>query len=65
MNEKYQELVGRDISRKDFLKLIGGGVVVLFGLSNFISYLSHFQRTGTAKPAIETRHGFGSRTFGN
>lgn len=65
MNDKYQELIGKELSRKDFLKFIGGGIVVLFGMSNFINYLSHFHRTGTPKPTIENRHGFGSRTFGN
>ena len=65
MNEKYQELVEREVSRKDFIKLIGGGIIALIGMSNFISYLAHFHRTGTPKPTIESRHGFGSRTFGN
>lgn len=65
MNEKFQELVGREVSRKDFLKLIGGGIIAVIGMSNFISYLSHFQRTGTTKPLVENSHGFGTRKFGN
>ena len=65
MNEKYQELVEKELSRKDFLKFIGGGAIVLFGLSNFISYLAHFHRTGSPKAVVESQHGFGSRTFGN
>lgn len=64
MNEKYQELIGRELSRKDFLKFIGGGIVVLFGMHNFINYLTHFQRTGTPKTIVETNRGFGSRKFG-
>lgn len=65
MNDKYQDLIGKEVSRKDFLKLLGGGVIVLFGMSNFISYLLHFQRTGSPKVITDNRHGFGSRTFGN
>ena len=64
MNEKYQELIGKELSRKDFLKFIGGGIIVLFGMSNFISYLSHFHRTGTPKTITDSAHGFGSRKFG-
>lgn len=65
MNEKYHELIGRELSRKDFLKFIGGSVVVLLGMSNFISYLSHFHRTGSARAVTqESSHGFGSRKFG-
>ena len=65
MNDKYQEFIGKELSRKDFLKFIGGGIVVLFGMSNFINYLSHFHRTGTPKVAVEANHGFGTRKFGN
>lgn len=65
MNEKYKELIDQELSRKDFLKFIGGGVIVLFGMSNFINYLSHFHRTGTPKAITDKAHGFGSRTFGN
>ena len=65
MNDKYQDLIGKEVSRKDFLKFIGGGIIVLFGMSNFINYLMHFHRTGTPKPLADNAHGFGSRTFGN
>lgn len=63
MNEKYQEIVGRELSRKDFLKLIGGGIIVLFGMNNLINYVAHF-RTSTPKATVESSHGFGTRKFG-
>lgn len=64
MNQKYQELIGKELSRKDFLKFIGGGIIVLFGMSNFINYLLHFQRTGSPRVTVEAHHGFGTRKFG-
>jgi len=64
MQQKYSELISKELSRKDFLKFIGGGIVVLFGLTNFISYLSHFHRTGSPRVISDNRHGFGSRKFG-
>ncbi len=64
MNDKYQELIGKELSRKDFLKLIGGGIVVLLGVSNFVNYLLHFQRTSPSRVTVEAQHGFGSRKFG-
>lgn len=64
MNQKYQELITKELSRKDFLKFIGGGVIMLLGLHNFINYLTQYQRTGSPKIATEANTGFGSRKFG-
>lgn len=64
MNEKYQEIIERELSRKDFLKFIGGGIVVLFGMHNLINYVAHFHRASTPKAAVETSSGFGARKFG-
>lgn len=64
MKNNLEELVSRELSRKEFLKFAGGAIVVLFGLSNFISYLSRFKQTGALTVTQETQHGFGSRKFG-
>lgn len=63
MNKQLNELVDKELSRKDFLKFIGGGVIVLLGMNNFISYLSRFKNTGTSE-IVDSSHGFGSRKFG-
>jgi hypothetical protein len=54
------------MSRKDFLKFAGMGVLTLFGVSNFIAYFVKNQPGRTHELArTSTSHGFGSRTFGN
>lgn len=63
MQQKYQELITKELTRKDFLKFIGGAVVVLLGMNNLIAYLSRF-REPTASETLESTHGFGSRKFG-
>lgn len=67
MNKNINDLLDRDISRKEFLQFIGGGIIVLFGLQNLINYLSHYNpgSSDPTKQPSETRHGFGSSKFGN
>lgn len=64
MKNDINDLVAKELSRKEFLQFIGGGIVVLFGMSNFINYLLRFNRTGTPSVITDSRHGFGSRKFG-
>jgi hypothetical protein len=62
MEKHVKELIGREVSRKDFLKLLAGGAVVLFGLNNLIAY---FMQAKHSQPgSLPTTHGFGSRKFG-
>jgi hypothetical protein len=63
MNKNISELLDKDISRKEFLQFIGGGIIVLFGLQNLINYMTQFDPS--PKPdATPARHGFGSSRFG-
>lgn len=63
MNQKYNDFIAKELSRKDFLKFIGGGVVVLLGMNNFISYLTRYNQP-KSQEMVESSHGFGSRKFG-
>jgi hypothetical protein len=59
------KLLARQMSRREFLQFVGGSVLVLFGLSNLITFLKHVAEPApAAKPVKETAHGFGSRKFG-
>lgn len=56
------------MTRKEFLQLIGGSVVVLFGFGNLIAAIEHLNKTadttGSKKVSSDANHGFGSRKFG-
>jgi len=64
MNKNFTGLLEKELSRKEFLKFFAGGLIVLLGMQNFISYLTQFNRTNSTAVAHVTSHGFGSRKFG-
>lgn len=69
MSRERQPLSGilqQELTRAEFLKLIGVAIVSVFGIANVINNLTQTSqvvrdRTPTARIA---RRGFGSRTFG-
>ena len=64
MEKNLDELLGKEISRKEFLAFVGGGIITLLGVHNIISYINQFNRTGTVTKPAESRNGFGSSRFG-
>jgi hypothetical protein len=64
MNTNINELLDKELSRKEFLKFFAGGFIVLLGMHNFVSYLTQFNRTNSTAVTNLTSHGFGSRKFG-
>ena len=62
-SDLQRALLEREMTRKEFLQLVGASLVVLLGLPNFIQML---QRQKTSQPAQPNNasHGFGSRKFG-
>ena len=60
MQKHFNELMEKELSRKDFLKFLIGGAFVIFGMNNLTSYVTQYR----APAAADTRHGFGSRKFG-
>lgn len=64
MNKNINQLLERDVSRKEFLQFVGGGIIVLFGLQNLINYLVQFNQAPTAPKQTDAEHGFGASRFG-
>lgn len=64
MGKNITQLLDKEVSRKEFLQFVGGGVLVIFGLNNLISYISQFNRPATSDAPVEASNGFGSRRFG-
>lgn len=57
-----EQLLQKEMSRRQFLQFAGVAVISLFGLSNLLSLLTNL---GDAKPKDKTeRHGFGASKFG-
>ena len=62
----FGELLQREVTRGEFLKMIGVIVVGAFGISNLLHSLSRTSRViGEPSRSPQTsNHGFGSRKFG-
>ena len=62
-----KHLYSKQMTRAEFLRFTGIGILTLLGVTNFISFL--LRSTGQSKPVevakVPTRHGFGSRKFGD
>lgn len=57
------EILDREVTRKEFLTILAGSGLALFGFNNFIAFL----QTVTAKPAQSSTNSpdsFGTRKFG-
>lgn len=59
-------LLDREMTRKEFLQIVGGSLVVLFGVANFIKLMQQYAQPNAAKnqAASQASKGFGSRKFG-
>lgn len=64
MKEQVNELLGKELSRLDFLKIMGGMLIMLVGVQNFISLIANFNRQNTGHSIEASRHGFGASKFG-
>lgn len=62
------ELFKKEMTRKDFIKFAGLAILGVFGLKNFISFLTEQARsqssTSTGVTEQSSKHGFGSSKFG-
>jgi hypothetical protein len=65
MSSLKKDMLSQEITRKQFLQLIVGSSLLLFGFGNLMSFFKHI--TGMRNPAGTTplaNHGFGSSKFG-
>ncbi|HEX4662474.1 MAG TPA: hypothetical protein VH144_02575 [Candidatus Saccharimonadales bacterium] len=64
-DELRKKLLARQMTRQEFLQFMGASILVVFGLSNLMSFLKNIAEPAPkAKPKEEVAHGFGSRKFG-
>lgn len=61
-------LLAKKMTRREFLQVVGGSLLILFGLGNVIAVLTHVKKIGqptqTKLAQNEAIHGFGARKFG-
>jgi hypothetical protein len=63
----HRALLDKEMTRKEFLQIVGGSLVVIFGVANFVKLLHHYTQPAEAqKPALASKasNGFGARKFG-
>lgn len=61
--EFRRTLLETQMTRKEFLQFLGGSIVILLGLPNFLQLLQQ-QRKPQPQQNAQASHGFGSRKFG-
>lgn len=68
MSDLHNRLLQREMTRQEFLQYVAGAVVVLFGLSNLLSFFNPFAKGALSSDKklahADAKHGFGSRKFG-
>jgi|TARA_B100001245_G_scaffold87132_1_gene62859 hypothetical protein len=66
--KQARELFAKQMTRKEFLEAIGMAVLMVFGVSNFVSFLTkQTKQTGHlsgAQKKEDSGQGFGTRKFG-
>lgn len=68
MRVKLQDqLLRKEMTRKEFLQFIGGGVAIILGFGNLLTLLNKFSKTTVTEKKVikvDTQSGFGTRKFG-
>lgn len=64
MKTQLNEFLNKELSRRDFLKMLAGALVMAIGVQNFITYFSHYNHSSTTPKIEAPSHGFGSSKFG-
>lgn len=64
--KEIQELLSRQMTRKEFLRLFVVALVALFGINNFIAALRKSPKLTNEQPTVPEKasEGFGTRKFG-
>lgn len=60
------KLLAKNMTRQEFLRFLGGSLLVLFGLGNVIALLGHAEKVALTegKSRGDASNGFGTRKFG-
>lgn len=60
-----QELLTKELTRKQFLQVLGVMVISIFGFNNLLNMLTNFNRPADKSSAKSSaKNGFGSSRFG-
>ena len=54
----------KQMTRKEFLQIVGSSTVVLLGIPNFLNMLQGKRPKASAKTAAKANYGFGANRFG-
>lgn len=61
----FQELMTKELTRKQFLQLLGVMIIGLLGFNNLINMLTHYSRgQANNRAQLQDKNGFGSNKFG-
>jgi len=64
-SDLQKKLLQREMTRKEFLQFAGSSLLILFGLSNFLTLVNHLSKPAkVTTTSDQATHGFGSRKFG-
>jgi hypothetical protein len=63
-NDLRNQLLQREMTRKEFLQWVAGACAILLGFGNLLSLLTRYSKTEEKTVQATDRHGFGSRKFG-
>lgn len=58
-----QDLTRKEMSRKQFLQLVGAAILSVIGFTAFLKNLDKFATTQTRQ--VKTKAGYGSSPYGN
>ncbi len=64
MKTHIHDILSKELSRRDFLKLVGGSLILVMGVNSFIAYLANFNRPKIQSHNTPSTHGFGASKFG-
>jgi len=64
-NKTIQDLLNKEMNRKQFLQVAGAAILGIIGFTNFINNLDKIAKTQTVKkPSKEVVSGYGSSVYG-
>lgn len=65
MIEHTNKLLQKEVTRKEFLQCVAGGLIFVFGFHNLLSLLQRYRQADQVQPhQTDALSGFGTRKFG-
>lgn len=67
-NKVFQDLLQKEMDRKQFLKVLGAGIMAMIGVTAFLNNLEKISRVEVAPKTVDThvaRKGYGGSVYGS